>query len=293
MPIAGQWRSPTDWTPGLTGITGPWQDNVSTIPASLINGVLANQIALHALATDGFDLHDDVRQVLGTPGLDDRILVSDESAAGDPNRYLTMGGLRTWLNSHIAFDLHADVGTALTAPAGNDRLVLSDENVSGDPMRFLTLNGLVTWLRTQGVGGVLQVKSTATTGTGDGIDLARFSRTADPTLIMSVNITPSARANIVALDLFFDLLFEGEGAQGQNYIAWIYLTRQVSGGSEVTLFRNRITSELGGWHSGTHYDKPDSQVEVTYRVRGFGPDSASADAHVEPGASMAALEYRG
>ena len=99
-----------------------------------------------------FDLHDDLGTEMTSPDGADRLVASDESLTGDPNRWLSLTNLRTWLNIPSAasgFDVHDDLGTELTSPDGADRIPASDESVTGDPNRYLTLSNLVTWLNTQ------------------------------------------------------------------------------------------------------------------------------------------------
>ena len=82
----------------------------------------------------GFDLHDDVTTGLSSYATDDRMLISDESASGDPNRYATLGNLRTYF---------ADLREAITSNAGGigdtDRTFFSNESESGAPMRYRTM----------------------------------------------------------------------------------------------------------------------------------------------------------
>ena len=44
-----------------------------------------------------FDLHDDVSDQLTTLAAADRMLISDESAVGDPQRYVLLGTLKSYL----------------------------------------------------------------------------------------------------------------------------------------------------------------------------------------------------
>ena len=101
-----------------------------------------------AAAVGAFDLHDDVTTQLTAITTADRFVVSDESATGDPNRYVTYGTLVTRFNADLAFDfdLHDDVGTQLSTLAGADRFVVSDESVSGDPNRYITATNVRNYM---------------------------------------------------------------------------------------------------------------------------------------------------
>ena len=105
--------------------------------------------AIQALGGGGgaFDLHDDVTTQLAQIADHDRLLVSDEDTAGDPNRYLTAVALR----DYMLFDIHNDVTVA--APiADDDRLVFADEGGNGDPNRYITATDLRTYMQ-QGISG--------------------------------------------------------------------------------------------------------------------------------------------
>ena len=95
-----------------------------------------------------FDLHDDISTEMTAPAGADRLAISDESINGDPNRWLSLTRLKTWLQSVLSFPfgLHDDVSTEMTAPNGSDRLVVSDESANGDPNRWFTLTRFKTWL---------------------------------------------------------------------------------------------------------------------------------------------------
>ena len=49
-----------------------------------------------------FDLHDDVGTELTSPATSDRLVASDESASGDPNRWLSLSRLTTYLNGMLS-----------------------------------------------------------------------------------------------------------------------------------------------------------------------------------------------
>ena len=77
-----------------------------------------------------FDLHDDVTTALTAISGTDRFVLSDESASGDPNRYITHSQLLNGIR---------DIFTANNAaPAATDRFYCSDESASGDPIEYLT-----------------------------------------------------------------------------------------------------------------------------------------------------------
>ena len=58
------------------------------------------------LSTDAatFDLHDDVSDEMTTPASADRLVVSDESVASDPNRWMTLSRLTTYLNGVLSLN---------------------------------------------------------------------------------------------------------------------------------------------------------------------------------------------
>ena len=131
-----------------------------------------------------FDLHDNVGTEMTAPADADRLVASDESVSGDPNRWLSFIRLATYVNNKTtaergripainpgnnkvwktsnsgtpgwrddaagvaatAFDLHDNVGTEMTVLADADRLVTSDESVSGDPNRWLSFIRLATYV---------------------------------------------------------------------------------------------------------------------------------------------------
>ena len=111
--------------------------------------VRGNQADLRRLMVEdlpsAFDLHDKVTTELATLAGADRFLVSDESASGQPNKYVTLQTLRDAVQE--VFDLHDDVPTELTSLADADRLLISDESVSGDPNRYARIDTLRAALR--------------------------------------------------------------------------------------------------------------------------------------------------
>ena len=66
-----------------------------------------------------FDLHDDVNTALATLAREDRLLVSDESETGEPNRYATLATLASFIGAPIVVD-RANVSTP-----SDHRIVLS------------------------------------------------------------------------------------------------------------------------------------------------------------------------
>lgn len=53
-------------------------------------------------ALTGFDVHDSLADELSSPAASDRLAASDESDTGDPMRWLSLSGLRTWLQTTIS-----------------------------------------------------------------------------------------------------------------------------------------------------------------------------------------------
>ena len=86
-----------------------------------------------------FDLHDDVGTELVQANLasDDRMLISDENASGDPNRYVTLQSLAAFF-----LDLHERISTQSTSLANDDRILVTDNSASGEPARYATLSTL-------------------------------------------------------------------------------------------------------------------------------------------------------
>ena len=54
-------------------------------------------------AGGSFDLHDDTTELVGQLDVQDRMLISDESATGDPNRYVEIQNLGGYLGN-ILYD---------------------------------------------------------------------------------------------------------------------------------------------------------------------------------------------
>ena len=133
---------------------------------------------------DSFSIHDlpEQTQLLATT---DRIPLSDESANGDPNEYMTafnfFGSIRDVIGTSRAtpldndrmyvtredvtgdplgyitvdqlrtsiggFSLHDDVSDALVTPDQNDRMLVTDESETGDPNEYITIRNLLSSFR--------------------------------------------------------------------------------------------------------------------------------------------------
>ncbi len=105
-------------------------------------------VRVHPVAGGGgaFDLHDDVTTEMTAPAGADRLVISDESQTGDPNRWLSLTRLATYLKGQIGFDVHDDLSTEAAALADNDRVPMSDESVNGDPNRYVQLSSLASYV---------------------------------------------------------------------------------------------------------------------------------------------------
>ncbi|WP_419917438.1 hypothetical protein [Candidatus Poriferisocius sp.] len=90
----------------------------------------------------GFDLHDDVTTEVTALATQDRVLVSDENVAGDPNRFATLQTLAAWIIS----TLRTNAMTALARAGINDsdRIFLTDESETNDPLKHTTIGTLKT-----------------------------------------------------------------------------------------------------------------------------------------------------
>ena len=86
--------------------------------------------------TEPFDLHDDVTTSITAMAANDRLLISDEGAAGDPNVWINF---RNLLNS-----LRGITSSNNATPQGVDRLFITDESESGDPVEYITIDALRT-----------------------------------------------------------------------------------------------------------------------------------------------------
>ena len=95
----------------------------------------------------GFEVHD-VAAENSSPDTADRVVVSDESANGDPNRWMTLGNLATFLKGLNPFHLRRDVPTQAGGTLQTtDRLVISDDSTANDDNRWISLLTLSNWLR--------------------------------------------------------------------------------------------------------------------------------------------------
>ena len=74
----------------------------------------------------GFDLHEDVTTELTSPAGTDRLVASDESTSGDPNRWLSLTRLATWVKGQIS-----EIARIPSASPGNNKVWKS--NNSGTP----------------------------------------------------------------------------------------------------------------------------------------------------------------
>ena len=88
-----------------------------------------------------FDLHEHVGTELATPATADRLILSDESASGEPNRYLELGDL-----SGFVLDIHERVTSEVQTVGDDDRFIRSAEAVSGDPTRYIEASDLRNYM---------------------------------------------------------------------------------------------------------------------------------------------------
>ena len=66
----------------------------------------------------------------------DRLIVGDDSTAGDDTQYVTALNARAYMGG--GFNLSDHVGTAATTFEDDDRILLAAESVAGDPNRYMT-----------------------------------------------------------------------------------------------------------------------------------------------------------
>ena len=90
-----------------------------------------------------FNLHDDVTTFNSFPARTDRLLVNDESVAGDPNEYVTMSSMLDSFRDIINLEAYHNA-----IPQDDDRLFISDEDVSADPVDYITVGELRTAIGT-------------------------------------------------------------------------------------------------------------------------------------------------
>ena len=111
---------------------------VGELAARLADGSTIQASGGTLTAAAGFDLHDDVGAARGNVNTSDRLLISAENVAGDPNRYLALG------------DLYNSIREVITAPNSTpdavDRFYVSREGVVGDPLGYVTMGQLATKL---------------------------------------------------------------------------------------------------------------------------------------------------
>lgn len=87
------WSDPAKWTPRSVGIAGAWIDNVSTLPAAVVNGIAQNLQHLYGLVGTPHSLYDGVKRLLKSGDgirltLDDdtsTITVDADAAVSDQN----------------------------------------------------------------------------------------------------------------------------------------------------------------------------------------------------------------
>ena len=124
MAVAAGFQTSSAWTIPLQPL-----ERLGQVPA-----INTAETALEFVDQSGgggaFDLHDDVTTALTAISGTDRFVLSDESASGDPNRYITHSQLLNAIR---------DIFTSNNAaPAATDRFYVSDESASGDPIEYLT-----------------------------------------------------------------------------------------------------------------------------------------------------------
>ena len=177
--------------------------------------------------TEPFDLHDDVTRSITAMAANDRLLISDEGAAGDPNVWINF---RNLLNS-----LRGITSSNNATPQGVDRLFITDESESGDPVEYITIDALRTAI-----------------GTADGVvDGGSVAGTT-----MTLTRTVGADIAITGLDPFDTApIFAGNPA-GADRI----LIRDVSQGTTEYLsflsFKGDVSPQLRdeGTQTGTYFD---------------------------------------
>ena len=177
--------------------------------------------------TEPFDLHDDVTRSITAMAANDRLLISDEGAAGDPNVWINF---RNLLNS-----LRGITSSNNATPQGVDRLFITDESESGDPVEYITIDALRTAI-----------------GTADGVvDGGSVAGTT-----MTLTRTVGADIAITGIDPFDTApIFAGNPA-GADRI----LIRDVSQGTTEYLsflsFKGDVSPQLRdeGTQTGTYFD---------------------------------------
>jgi len=131
-----------------------------------------------------FDLHDDITTEMTAPDGADRLVASDESANGDPNKWLSLTRLGNWIRDNYPFKVSNITRELTHSNLGNgDKLVVSDESAPGDPNKTITVTEFSTWLR-QFVGGMFNIHEIATSlpsfDDSDRVPLSDESEANDP-----------------------------------------------------------------------------------------------------------------
>ena len=219
-------------------------DSVTYAGGNLVLGRTVGDDLIATGLTRPFDLHDDVTTENATPNPLDRLVSSDESAAGDPNEWLTIRDL--------LFEMADAASTRQATPADDDRFFLADVSESGRPLRFIETDELRTTLVTETAvedvlftavhavpditSGVITFHSTGFTG-WSGKTLITFS--------LGYHINTGANGRELATVTFFvaDLLAVPQTATdgatvvdapgtSQNAITFAYHDRAVDGQAE-------------------------------------------------------------
>ena len=136
--------------------------------------------------TEPFDLHDDVTRSITAMAANDRLLISDEGTAGDPNVWINF---RNLLNS-----LRGITSSNNATPQGVDRLFITDESESGDPVEYITIDALRTAIGGSGaadgvVDGGSVAGTTLTLTRTVGADIAITGLPGNALLILDENVT--------------------------------------------------------------------------------------------------------
>jgi len=131
-----------------------------------------------------FSVHDDVDTEMTAPNGADRLVASDESANGDPNRWLSLTRIGTWIRDNFPFKISDITRTLTHSNLGNgDRFVVSDESAPGDPNKTITATEFAEWLRPF-IGGRFVIHDIPTSlpsfDDADRVPLSDESETNDP-----------------------------------------------------------------------------------------------------------------
>ena len=116
-----------------------------------------------------FNVHDDVSTEETSLANDDRIVMSDESVSGEPNRYAVMSNVAAYM-----LDIHNRLGTELTSIENDDRIPITDESTSGAPVRYSKMSTLKYYANEEGthIPTITGLESTQT-GSGQKMDWHR------------------------------------------------------------------------------------------------------------------------